>query len=224
MQLEISNFLCTRRAGSIPRFLLQILLKVEDTVATGEGAGAGPAAPASTAASAPSSASTPTSAASEDVPGAGSAPVRPQPVVPPASAGQQCGSDRAKALRLASLVARATVGMADAGIATWYNKFFYRFWRPITAIRTFTPPAWTDPGAANATAESASGSGSGSAAAGTGAAQPIIRVPRSGARNPDWIPLGGPATNLFGPSLTPAFPSYPVRNLIAICLQPWLSR
>jgi hypothetical protein len=36
---------------------------------------------------------------------------------------------------MARLLAIVNVGMADAGIAAWDSKYFYRFWRPVTAIR-----------------------------------------------------------------------------------------
>lgn len=35
----------------------------------------------------------------------------------------------------ARLLALANVAMADAGIAAWDSKYYYRFWRPVTAIR-----------------------------------------------------------------------------------------
>jgi hypothetical protein len=39
------------------------------------------------------------------------------------------------ALDLARLLALVHVGMADAGIASWETKYFYKLWRPVTAIR-----------------------------------------------------------------------------------------
>src|SRR5207244_2360263 len=49
------------------------------------------------------------------------------------------------------LFALANLAMADAGIACWESKYYYDFWRPITAIRkaqsdsnpaTISDPAW----------------------------------------------------------------------------------
>ena len=37
--------------------------------------------------------------------------------------------------QLARLLALVNVAMADAGIACWESKFYYQFWRPVTAIR-----------------------------------------------------------------------------------------
>jgi hypothetical protein len=39
-------------------------------------------------------------------------------------------------LALARLLALVHTSMADAGIAIWESKYFYAFWRPVTAIRT----------------------------------------------------------------------------------------
>src|SRR6185436_3223313 len=36
---------------------------------------------------------------------------------------------------LARMYALVNVAMADAGIAIWESKFFYKFWRPVTGIR-----------------------------------------------------------------------------------------
>lgn len=56
----------------------------------------------------------------------------------------------------ASLFAKATVAMADAGVAAWNSKFQYDFWRPVTGIRdadldgnpdTVADPNWTPLGA-----------------------------------------------------------------------------
>ena len=45
---------------------------------------------------------------------------------------EQMGSDFFDLTRLLALV---NVAMADAGIAIWESKYFYEFWRPVTAIR-----------------------------------------------------------------------------------------
>lgn len=36
---------------------------------------------------------------------------------------------------IARLFALVNVAMADAGIAAWYSKYFYQYWRPVTALR-----------------------------------------------------------------------------------------
>lgn len=55
----------------------------------------------------------------------------------------------------ARLLALANIAMADAGIAAWESKWYYRLWRPVTAIRapppfanlTLSDPTWTPLGA-----------------------------------------------------------------------------
>src|SRR5438309_1703327 len=41
----------------------------------------------------------------------------------------------ASPLELARLLALVNVSLADAGIAVWESKFYYQFWRPVTAIQ-----------------------------------------------------------------------------------------
>ena len=41
---------------------------------------------------------------------------------------------------IARLFALVNVAMADAGIASWDTKFFYQYWRPVTAIRLQRDP------------------------------------------------------------------------------------
>lgn len=43
----------------------------------------------------------------------------------------------------ARLFALLNVAMADAAIACWDAKYYYSSWRPITAIRSASDPAWT---------------------------------------------------------------------------------
>lgn len=38
-------------------------------------------------------------------------------------------------VELARLLALLNIAMADAGVASWESKYFYKFWRPVTAIR-----------------------------------------------------------------------------------------
>jgi hypothetical protein len=94
----------------------------------------------------------------------------------------QQGSDVAEQARLLALV---NVAMADAGIAIWESKYFYKFWRPVTGIRE--------------------------ADAGTG---PSGRGDGNGATRGDvtYSPLAAPASNFEGgsaPNFTPPFPAYP---------------
>ncbi len=83
---------------------------------------------------------------------------------------------------LARLLALVNVAMADTGVAVWDSKYFYDFWRPVTAIRE------SDPG------YGPTGLGDGNPAT---------------AEDPTFTPLGAPASNLGGPNFTPPFPSYP---------------
>jgi hypothetical protein len=83
---------------------------------------------------------------------------------------------------LSRLLAVANTAMADAAIAIWESKFYYNFWRPVIAIRE------SDPG----TGPSGLGDGNDDTVG-----------------DPNFTPLGAPATNLNGPNFTPPFPSYP---------------
>ncbi len=85
-------------------------------------------------------------------------------------------------IKLARLFALVNVAMADAGIASWESKFHYDFWRPVTGIRE----ADEDTGPT-----------------GTGDGNPATFG------DPDFMPLGAPASNLAGPNFTPPFPAYP---------------
>jgi hypothetical protein len=91
----------------------------------------------------------------------------------------QMGSDVVDQARLFALL---NVGMADAGIATWESKYFYKVWRPVTGIREADP-------------------GSGPSGRGD-------RNPRT-IGDAAFSPLGAPATNLDGPNFSPPFPAYP---------------
>lgn len=85
-------------------------------------------------------------------------------------------------IRLARLYALTNVAMADAGIAIWESKYFYEVWRPIHGIR-----------------EADEGTGP----SGLGDGNPLT------IGDPDFMPLGAPASNLTGPNFTPPFPAYP---------------
>ena len=85
-------------------------------------------------------------------------------------------------LETARLLALVNTAMADAGVACWEAKFFYNFWRPITGIRESD----VDTGP--------TGAGDGNPAT---------------VGDPNFMPLGAPASNLMGPNFTPPFPAYP---------------
>jgi hypothetical protein len=85
-------------------------------------------------------------------------------------------------IQLARLFALVNVAMADAGIAIWESKFHYKVWRPITGIR-----------------EADEGTGP----TGAGDGNPLT------VGDPQFSPLGAPASNLQGPNFTPPFPAYP---------------
>jgi hypothetical protein len=85
-------------------------------------------------------------------------------------------------VELARLLALVNTAMADAGIAIWASKYYYNFWRPVTGIR-----------------EADFGTGP----TGQGDGNPAT------VEDPDFSPLGAPASNLNGPNFTPPFPAYP---------------
>jgi hypothetical protein len=85
-------------------------------------------------------------------------------------------------VELARLFALVNVSMAEAGIAIWESKYFYKTWRPVTGIRE-------------------SDSGTGPTGQGDGNDDTL--------GDPEFSPLGAPASNLTGPNFTPPFPAYP---------------
>ena len=85
-------------------------------------------------------------------------------------------------VELTRLLALVNVAMADAGIAVWESKYHYQFWRPVTGIRE-------------------SDEGTGPTGLGDGNPDTV--------GDPDYMPLGAPASNLAGPNFTPPFPAYP---------------
>ena len=85
-------------------------------------------------------------------------------------------------LELARVLALVNVAMADAAIAAWESKYYYRLWRPVTGVREASP------------GNSPTGLGDGN---------------RNTVGDPGWTPLGAPASNLTGPNFTPPFPSCP---------------
>ena len=76
------------------------------------------------------------------------------------------------------------VAMADAGIAAWYWKYRYDFWRPVVGIRE-AEAGWGP-----------MGKGDGNTA----------RLQKG---DPFWLPLGAPNSNSLKPNGTPGFPAYP---------------
>ena len=93
--------------------------------------------------------------------------------------GLEQGLDLAGLTRLLGLV---NVAMMDAGSASWESKYFYSYWRPVTGIRE--ADAGTGP------------TGKGDGNPGTEG-------------DPNFTPLGAPASNQSGHDFTPPFPSYP---------------
>ncbi len=81
----------------------------------------------------------------------------------------------------ARLLALVNVALADAAIAVWETKYYYNFWRPITAIREADP---------------------GTGPSGDGDGNPDTVGDSS------WQPLGAPADNDNGTNFTPPFPAY----------------
>jgi hypothetical protein len=95
---------------------------------------------------------------------------------------QIAGQQGTGALGLARLLALVNTSLADAGIAAWDSKYHYAFWRPVAGIRESDP---------------------GTGPSGLGDGNPATQG------DPDFSPLGAPASNLTGPNFTPPFPAYP---------------
>ncbi|NOT49162.1 MAG: phosphatase PAP2 family protein [Acidobacteria bacterium] len=83
---------------------------------------------------------------------------------------------------LARLLALVNTAMADAGTSSWESKYFYCTWRPVRGIRESDP-------------------GPGRFSWGDGNPATVA--------DPNFKPMGAPASNLSGPNFTPPFPSYP---------------
>lgn len=92
---------------------------------------------------------------------------------------EEMGSD---VVELARMLALLNVSLADTAIAVWDSKYHHDFWRPVTGIR-----------------EADAGTGP----SGLGDGNPATRG------DPDFTPLGAPASNSAGPDFTPPFPAYP---------------
>jgi hypothetical protein len=89
---------------------------------------------------------------------------------------------RLSGIQFARLLALVNIGMADAAMTIWESKYYYDFWRPIAGIRESDP-------------------GTGPTGLGDGNPDTI--------GDPNFMPLGAPASNLTGPNFTPPFPAYP---------------
>ncbi len=91
-----------------------------------------------------------------------------------------------------NVLAAINASMADAGIAAWYWKYVYDFWRPVVAIHE-------------------ADAGFGPSGLGDG------NVLRKNKGDPFWRPLGAPRSNPIAPlaagaagdNFTPNFPAYP---------------
>jgi hypothetical protein len=91
-----------------------------------------------------------------------------------------------------NVLAAINAAMADAGIASWYWKYVYDFWRPVVAVRE-------------------ADKGFGPTGVGDG------NTLRHHKGDPFWKPLGAPRSNPIAPlkagadgdNLTPNFPAYP---------------
>ena len=91
-----------------------------------------------------------------------------------------------------NVLAAINAAMADAGIAAWYWKYKYDFWRPVVAIRE-AEKGWGPTGKGDGNTD---------------------RIEKG---NPFWLPLGAPRSNPFqgpkvgadGDNFTPNFPAYP---------------
>jgi PAP2 superfamily len=88
------------------------------------------------------------------------------------------------------LLTAVNVAMADAGIAAWYWKYQYDFWRPVVGIRE-ADQGWGPTGKGDENGDTEV--------------------------DPFWLPLGAPKSNPFpepkfgaaGSNFTPNFPAYP---------------
>ena len=85
-------------------------------------------------------------------------------------------------VELARLLALMNIALADATTAVWESKYFYKFGRPVCGIRE-------------------ANEGSGPMGLGDGNPETF--------GDPNWTPLGAPASNTGAPNFTPPFPSYP---------------
>lgn len=83
----------------------------------------------------------------------------------------------------ARLFALVNAALGDAGILAWDQKYRYDFWRPVLGLREIP------------------------ASMGPIAPHPGDRIADDG--DPNWLPLGAPASNSSDRNFTPPFPAYP---------------
>jgi hypothetical protein len=86
------------------------------------------------------------------------------------------------AFELCRMLALCNVAMSDATLTCWESKYFYKTWRPVAGIRESDP-------------------GTGPSGLGDGNPNTV--------GDPNYTPLGAPASNTTGPNFTPPFPAYP---------------
>ena len=90
----------------------------------------------------------------------------------------------------ARLFALVNAALGDAGILAWREKYIHDFWRPVLGVREHDPSM--------------------------GPAAPTPKDNIDNDCDPDWLPLGAPASNSyvsatgrFDKNFTPPFPAYP---------------
>ena len=83
----------------------------------------------------------------------------------------------------ARLFAFVNAALGDAGILAWEQKYFHDLWRPVVGIREHDPSM------------------------GPAAPTPTNNIDND--CDPNWLPLGAPASNSKDRNATPNFPSYP---------------
>lgn len=83
----------------------------------------------------------------------------------------------------ARLFAFVNAAMGDAGILAWDQKYIHDFWRPVLGVREHD------------------------ASMGPGAPTPTSNIDND--CDPNWLPLGAPASNSSDRNFTPPFPAYP---------------
>jgi Vanadium chloroperoxidase N-terminal domain/PAP2 superfamily len=83
----------------------------------------------------------------------------------------------------ARLFAFVNAAMGDAGVLAWDQKYIHDFWRPVVGIREHDQSM--------------------------GPAAPMPKNNIDNDCDPDWLPLGAPASNSTDRNFTPPFPAYP---------------
>jgi hypothetical protein len=83
----------------------------------------------------------------------------------------------------ARLFALVNVALGDAGILAWDQKYLHDIWRPVLGIREHDKSM--------------------------GPSAPVPSSAVSPDCDPDWLPLGAPASNSKDKNFTPPFPAYP---------------